>query len=66
MPNDKSLKTENCTCCGKSLNIGKAVELELSNTDDNYYTAIPEGHESQGFFLFGAACAKKILKNKDA
>jgi hypothetical protein len=31
-------------------------------TDGNYYNQIPEGHDSQGGFSFGKACAKSQLK----
>lgn len=51
-----------CERCGEKLNPVKAVWLELSQTDGKYYTKIPEGHDSQGGFSFGAACAKTQLK----
>lgn len=52
-----------CERCEKKLNPKTAVWLELSNTDANYYEAIPEGHVSQGCFSFGIACAKNELKD---
>jgi len=38
----------------------------LSNTDNYYYTTIPEGHISQGAFSFGLACSRaqsKVTEN---
>lgn len=55
-----------CENCEKKLDPIKAVWLELSNTDGMYYTEIPKGHESQGCFTFGSACAKKELKKLKA
>ena len=51
-----------CEKCGRILDNNKIVWLELSNTDGNYYTEIPEGHISQGGFPFGKACANQELK----
>jgi len=51
-----------CERCGEKLNPKTAVWLELSMTDGNYYNQIPEGHDSQGGFIFGKACAKSQLK----
>jgi hypothetical protein len=51
-----------CERCGEKLNAKKAVWLELSLTDGNYYTSIPAGHLSQGEFSFGSACSKTQLK----
>jgi hypothetical protein len=31
-------------------------------TDGKYYNQIPDGHDSQGAFSFGKACAKTQLK----
>jgi hypothetical protein len=50
-----------CERCGDKLNPKTAVWLELSSTDGNYYTEIPPGHDSQGGFSFGKACAKTEL-----
>ncbi len=54
-----------CQRCGEELKPGKEVWLELSNTDGNYYTEIPDGHVSQGGFSFGTACAKAQLKETE-
>lgn len=51
-----------CERCNEIIDANKAVWLELSNTDNNYYKEIPQGHESQGGFSFGTACAKTQLK----
>ena len=51
-----------CERCGEKLNPKTAVWLELSMTDGKYYQSIPEGHDSQGGFSFGKACAKSQLK----
>ena len=50
-----------CERCGEKLNPSKAVWLELSMTDGKYYKQIPDGHDSQGAFSFGKACAKSEL-----
>ena len=54
-----------CERCGEKLNPKTAVWLELSMTDGNYYKEIPDGHDSQGGFSFGKACAKSQLKESD-
>ena len=54
-----------CERCGEKLNPKTAVWLELSMTDGNYYKEIPDGHDSQGGFSFGKACAKSQLKEND-
>jgi len=53
-----------CERCGEKLNPKTAVWLELSMTDGKYYNQIPEGHDSQGGFSFGKACAKPQLNEK--
>jgi len=53
-----------CERCGEKLNPKTSVWLELSMTDGNYYKEIPEGHDSQGGFSFGKACAKSQLKEE--
>jgi len=52
-----------CERCNEQLNPKKAVWLELSNADGNYYKKIPAGHISQGCFSFGTACSKTELKS---
>ena len=54
------MNTTKCLHCGKKLNPDKMVWLELDN-NRNVYTAkgVPE-QDSQGWFEFGAACAKKV------
>lgn len=54
-----------CERCGEKLNPNRAVWLELSITDGRYYeeNEFPKGHESQGFFSFGKACSRKVVKN---
>tara|TARA_B110000908_G_C10268383_1_gene467242 strand:+ start:6803 stop:7015 length:213 start_codon:yes stop_codon:yes gene_type:complete len=54
-----------CNKCGKKLNTEKTIWLEYSITDDCVYypNEFPEGHESQGMFEFGAACAKKVVSS---
>ena len=53
-----------CERCNEKLNPKTTVWLELSMTDGKYYPSdkFPEGHESQGGFSFGRACAKTQLK----
>lgn len=50
-----------CERCQRRLNPAKAVWLELSNTNGQYYEDIPKGHVSQGAFPFGLACAEAQL-----
>ena len=52
-----------CENCGKDLKYTEAAWLELSQTHGRYYQEIPKGHESQGAFPFGKACAKKVVRN---
>lgn len=54
-----------CTCCGKLLkNESTIVMLEFNSLTGEY---LPRGSEllpidvSQGFFPFGASCAKKMF-----
>lgn len=49
-----------CFCCGRKLNLGKMVALEL-NVNTNEFSSIGwDEKDSQGWFNFGPACAKKI------
>lgn len=54
-----------CERCGDELDDKTAVWLELNNHTGTYHKdgEVPE-EKSQGFFSFGAACSKKVLKNK--
>ncbi len=53
-----------CECCGRELNPATTVSLELNRTTNLYAKpgTVPED-ESQGVFVFGAACARKMLKD---
>jgi hypothetical protein len=53
-----------CENCERVLDETKIVWLELSLTDGRYYLELPEGHESQGGFAFGADCAAKEINKK--
>ena len=52
-----------CERCNEKLNPAKAVWLELSISDGNYYPEgqFPISHESQGGFSFGKDCARTVL-----
>ena len=50
-----------CERCGEVLDNKKAKWLELSQTDGNYYTTLPNNHISQGAFSFGTHCATKQI-----
>ncbi len=53
-----------CERCGEELNEKTLVSLELSNTTGKYHKGgIPAREESQGWFDFGQACARAVLKN---
>lgn len=58
----KVAEAQYCTRCDEKLNESRAVWLELSNTNNQYYEQIPSDHISQGWFIFGSACAKTELK----
>ena len=52
-----------CERCGEELRRDRVVSLELSNTTNLYHLdGIPEGEVSQGWFDFGASCAKAVIK----
>lgn len=56
-------KVHRCERCNEKLNPKKIVWLELSQTNGYYYEYdhLPEGHISQGGFVFGSICAKNEL-----
>lgn len=52
-----------CECCGRTVNAATRVWLELDHRIDEYHDmelGVPQDR-SQGWFLFGAACARKRL-----
>jgi hypothetical protein len=52
-----------CTCCGKVLT-GKLVWLEMNQFTGKYQNGgVPED-QSQGWHVFGTACAKRKLKER--
>lgn len=57
-----------CTRCGERLNENRAIWLELDTNTGLYHREgqIPTGGLSQGFFIFGAACAKRELAETTA
>ena len=57
-----------CQNCGAELNPNNAVWLDLNIEDGNYYFYALPDDISQGAFVFGKDCAKKIGKwwNKEA
>ena len=55
---------EFCELCEQKLNKGRIVWLELNLYTHTWHAnegEVPED-ESQGWFPFGAACARKVLK----
>lgn len=50
-----------CECCGRPLR-GRAVMLELDQRDGTYHNFedVPDDR-SQGWFPFGASCAKREI-----
>lgn len=56
-----------CSKCGKKLNAEKTIWLEYSITDNCVYLPeeFPQGHDSQGWFEFGADCAKKVVTRNE-
>ena len=55
------MKKLRCEKCNELLDSKKAKWLEFSITDGNYYTTLPKGHISQGWFSFGTICATKQI-----
>ena len=57
--------SRHCTCCGKRL-CGKVRYLELDQRTNTYHDhgGIPEGR-SQGWFPFGLACARRMLREHE-
>jgi hypothetical protein len=55
-----------CTECGQDLDSSKAVWLELNSHTGRWSRSDGEcpASESQGWFIFGAACAKKVLREQ--
>jgi len=52
-----------CENCGRELDPRKSVWLELSWKTGKYTDGELPEEESQGFFCFGSACAKTVLRN---
>lgn len=54
--------TQQCECCVRTLNPARTVPLELDQRDDTYHNFgdVPPQY-SQGWFDFGAACARKQI-----
>lgn len=66
---DNEFLTEYCNCCERKLNPRTLVNLELNNLTGEYRdSSMPEfpEAESQGWFAFGRACAKKVLREQAA
>lgn len=63
--NDENTNEEmtmgSCECCGRAIRFGTAVWLELDHRVGRYHDfdlGVPEGM-SQGWFAFGATCARR-------
>ena len=48
-----------CTCCNRKLDKAKEVWLELDQRIGEYHTFGVPPDVSQGWFVFGAACARR-------
>lgn len=58
--------TEFCTRCGRAILPEKQVYLELRTSDNRWLSPgvmAADDPDNQGGFPFGAACAKRTLKN---
>jgi hypothetical protein len=54
-------KQDKCLECGKWIKSGREVMMELdTNTGKYYRDGIPANGLSQGWFQFGADCARKL------
>jgi len=53
-----------CERCGKEIRSGREVWLEYNNGNDTYHKPgdVPE-EKSLGIYVFGADCARAILRN---
>lgn len=63
------LSEELCNRCGKTLNEKKAVWLELNMNTGTWHASEADEvstEDSQGEFVFGSACAKRVLKGAPA
>lgn len=60
----KMAEREFCIRCGECLAHFNVTWLELSVDSGRYYAegAFPTGHQSQGGFPFGRACAESVVK----
>lgn len=57
-----------CSCCGRKLNPKTMVWLELSFATGKWFKNEGEcpADESQGWHAFGAACARKTIRQQEA
>ncbi len=54
-----------CNCCGRKLNPKTMVWLEVSfRTGKRYKPGECPEDESQGAFAYGAACARRVLREQ--
>lgn len=56
-------QVNHCERCGDQLDNTKAVWLELSTRTGRYSAKGVPAAESQGWFAFGSACARAVIKN---
>ena len=49
-----------CERCGRTIKPGQEVWVEMGTNGTYYADGVPEGVESQGCFLFGSDCARKV------
>lgn len=54
-------KISECTCCGRPIRRDREVWLEYDAVTDLFHQPgeVPDGHQSNGIFPFGATCARK-------
>lgn len=54
-----------CQRCGERIKPGREVWLEMNSRTGTYHRTEDEvpASESQGWFPFGAACAKSVIAN---
>jgi len=64
---DQHIPSDPCLSCGKSIKPGRGVWLSMHCTSgeftDSDEVAEEWGDMNQGAFVFGADCAKKVLKD---
>jgi hypothetical protein len=63
--NEVQKHDQNCQCCERKLDPNRIVWLVRDDDNDSYHkddAEIPVDHQNTGWFPFGIACSKRVLK----